>query len=104
MLLQAGVCLAVALGFARFREIGAHAFNRVTHQVARYSYGIYLFHMPAIWLGFFRLPSDSLLVAGLTSLALTIVFAVAAHHLIEAPAIAWSRRALRSFSARSSAA
>jgi peptidoglycan/LPS O-acetylase OafA/YrhL len=87
VMLQTAICFAVALGFLVFREIGSRVLNRVTQVVARYSYGIYLFHMIAIWLGFFRLQSESSATGSLLSLGLLIGFAVAGYHLMEAPAI-----------------
>jgi peptidoglycan/LPS O-acetylase OafA/YrhL len=100
VLLQTAICFAIAAGFITFREIGATWMNRITHVVARYSYGIYLFHMIAIWLGFFELQRNSALAGSLLTLALMIAFAVAGYHLIEAPAIAWSRRTAEAMNTR----
>lgn len=65
---------------------------RAGELIARYSYGIYLLHMPAMTVGFQW--GRSLPLAAQWGVFLTLVVAgpVAAYHLIEAPGIALGRR------------
>jgi peptidoglycan/LPS O-acetylase OafA/YrhL len=98
--MQAGLGIFVTLGlacaipsFARLRSV---CLKKVSHAIAKYSYGIYLFHVPCIWLTFGKLAflgplgsAVSLIVAvGLTSFA--------AFRLVEDPMI----RLGQTFSAR----
>lgn len=46
------ICFAIGLGIPFFREMPENSLRTATKQVARYSYGIYLFHYYAIWTGF----------------------------------------------------
>ena len=46
------LCLAIGLGVCLFREMRVTAVTRLTRGIARYSYGIYLLHYFAIWIGF----------------------------------------------------
>ncbi len=74
-------CLALGVTIPLFRQISSAAVNRVTFQLAKYSYGIYLSHslllmwMPLTWR---TLPIYLLLVAAAS---------VAAYHAVEYPLI-----------------
>jgi len=80
-------CLAVGLAIPRFQDSAAAALNSAANHVARYSYGIYLFHCVALWVGCAVL--DSLPEPAQWALALTIVvvMSVGSYHLLEKPAI-----------------
>jgi peptidoglycan/LPS O-acetylase OafA/YrhL len=82
------ICLAIGLGACLFHEMPGNTLTQVTKGVARYSYGIYLLHYFAIWLGFVvcnRL-SFPLRVAVFVSVLVTL--SVLLYHLVEAPLIA----------------
>jgi peptidoglycan/LPS O-acetylase OafA/YrhL len=85
--MQAVVCLAVGVAIPAFAQSTQAAFNRATHAVAKYSYGIYLFHLPALWLAFYRLPLESRLAQSLVALVVLAALAIGGYHLIEAPLI-----------------
>ncbi|HET9865612.1 MAG TPA: acyltransferase [Steroidobacteraceae bacterium] len=85
--LQYVTCLLVGLVLPLFRQSGASVFNRLTRAVARYSYGIYLFHLIAMWVGLFWLRPASPFAGWLTALLVLVVLAVGGYHLVEAPAI-----------------
>jgi peptidoglycan/LPS O-acetylase OafA/YrhL len=87
VLMQAAICLAVGVAIPAFVQSTHVAFNRATHTIAKYSYGIYLFHLPALWLAFYRLPLESRLAQSLVALATLATLAIGGYHLIEAPLI-----------------
>jgi peptidoglycan/LPS O-acetylase OafA/YrhL len=70
-----GTLFAVILPY--FREITNPVFKRAAHVVAKYSYGIYLAHVPILWFAFQRL-------AGLPGY---VQFAVFAGLIVAVPAI-----------------
>ncbi|MEO6923069.1 MAG: acyltransferase [Bryocella sp.] len=81
------VCLAMGLLLPSFQQISSKAFNAVTHTIAKYSYGIYLFHVIALYFAFGKMQHGSLgvrLAVALVPLALSVA---AAYHLIEKPMI-----------------
>jgi peptidoglycan/LPS O-acetylase OafA/YrhL len=82
--LQALICLAVGLAIPRFRQSTWQGLNRVAHLIARYSFGIYLFHVPALWVGFYalKLPVAWGAVVAVTTLA---ALSIGGYHLIERP-------------------
>jgi len=101
---QAALCLAVGVAIPAFAQSTHAVFNRATLAIAKYSYGIYLFHLPALWLAFYRLPLESRLAQSLVALATLATLAIGGYHLIEAPLIrrgAWlSRRFVQGWIAR----
>jgi peptidoglycan/LPS O-acetylase OafA/YrhL len=75
-----------------FREIRLGWFNGLSRRVALYSYGIYVAHVPAMWLCFDVLPTGSRIVGALLSIVLTGAVAVLLYHLLEHPAISSGKR------------
>jgi peptidoglycan/LPS O-acetylase OafA/YrhL len=86
-LLQAAICLAVGAAVPVFRQSTSPVLNRVAHLVARYSYGVYLFHVVALWIGYFALSIASPLLQALGSLIALVALSVMGYHLIEKPGI-----------------
>ena len=80
--LQIATTLAVGLAIPCFQQSRAWKFNRVTNLLAKYSYGIYLFHCIALWI------APNLILA----VVFTAVMSVASFHLIENPMIKWGGR------------
>ena len=85
-------CAATGVAIPFFREIRIGWLNGLSRKVALYSYGIYVAHVPAMWLCFDLLHSGSLLVGALLSVALTAALAVLLYHLVEHPAIELGKR------------
>lgn len=79
------ITLLVGVGIPAFAQSSCVALNRVTREVARYSYGIYLFNLPALWLAFEVLPAGSVVFRLLVALIVMAMLAVAGHHLVEEP-------------------
>ena len=79
------ICFGIGLGACFFRELPESFLTRLTRRVARYSYGIYLLHYFAMWLGFVVCKSlnvgvqTSIFIATLASLSIFF------HHTVEAP-------------------
>jgi peptidoglycan/LPS O-acetylase OafA/YrhL len=82
------ICFAIGLGVCSFREMRENPLTRLTKRIARYSYGIYLFHYFAIWIGFAvcrRLNVGlQIVIFGAVLAFLTVLL----YHTVEAPLIA----------------
>jgi peptidoglycan/LPS O-acetylase OafA/YrhL len=85
-------CLIVGAAIPLFREIRATWLRSASKTVARYSYGIYVCHIPILWLCFFRWDTLVRPVAFALALALTGVVSVAVFHWVEDPAIRLGKR------------
>jgi len=84
-------CLALGLAIPLFREVQVRWVRRAAGAIAKYSYGIYLFHLIAIYYCFDWLIGPTWFrVAG--SIAFTAVASVASYHLLEEPLIEYGRR------------
>jgi len=85
-------CLATGLVLPYCREIPYRFLKEASKLLAKYSYGVYLWHMPVIWLCVTKLPTGSRLLMFAASVTLTVVVSVATYHWIEHPGIEWSKR------------
>lgn len=81
------VCLAVGLGLPLFRQFSSAWVVKPAHQIAKYSYGIYLAHPFCIVLGIHLLPRQPLAIQLTVELLTTAVISVAAYNFIEHPMI-----------------
>lgn len=82
------ICFAIGLGVCFFREMRENPLTHLTKRIARYSYGIYLFHYLAIWIGFSVCRRWN---AGLQIVifgAVLVSLSVLLYHTVEAPMIA----------------
>jgi peptidoglycan/LPS O-acetylase OafA/YrhL len=80
-------CLAVGLALPFFRQVSWRPAVRTSHLVARYSYGIYLCHIPSICVGLHYLRGHSFALR-LASIPIVLtITSVALYHGIEAPMI-----------------
>jgi len=85
------ICMAIGWTLPMFRQFPAGAFASGAGLVARYSYGIYLSHMPLLWICFRWLHAGR--VVQLTAFATAIVVVpVIVYHGLERPMIALGRR------------
>ena len=85
-------CLLLGLLIPLFREMPVSWFTRAGHIVAKYSYGIYLVHLPAIWFAFFKLEHVPAALRWTVFVVLSAGLPVALYHLLEAPLINVGRR------------
>jgi peptidoglycan/LPS O-acetylase OafA/YrhL len=87
MLVDAFSCLTLGLLLPWFLDLSPSALTRFSHLVARYSFGIYLFHLPIMWLCFDKFANVPF-VGRLTLLIfLSIVVPVLGYHALEEPMI-----------------
>lgn len=84
---NATTCFLVGLAIPLFREVRSPLLGNGAHQIAKYSYGIYLLHIPCMALVFGYAPSLPLAVKVLTIVALTALSSVTMYHLLEDPLI-----------------
>jgi peptidoglycan/LPS O-acetylase OafA/YrhL len=85
--LQWGFCLVVALALPSFRESTWAPLNRSAQLIAKYSYGIYLFHCIALWWACFVLVSWPEPLRWTCAAVVLVMTSVAGYHLIEHPAV-----------------
>ena len=89
-------CLALGLFIPRFHDSTFSAINSIARRVARYSYGIYLFHCIALWIGCQVLNGSPEPLQWATAAALTVIMSVGSYHALEKPAIDFGARISRS--------
>jgi peptidoglycan/LPS O-acetylase OafA/YrhL len=75
-----------------FLEIKQRWLNAITKTVARYSYGIYICHVPVLWLCFNRLHIAHSAISAMLTVALTALVSFALYQFIESPAIQFGKR------------
>ncbi len=79
------LCLAAGLSLPLFHQIRLAWLKRTSHELAKYSYGLYLAHPFAIVLGVYLLPHQSLAVQLTVTLGSLVVLSVGGYHLLERP-------------------
>ena len=84
-------CLALGLAIPLFREVQVPAVRWFAGHIAKYSYGIYLFHLIAIYYCFDRMTGPAWLLVG-ASVVITLVASVVSYHLLEEPLVDFGRR------------
>jgi peptidoglycan/LPS O-acetylase OafA/YrhL len=88
-------CALVGLLIPCFHQISSPALVVTSHLLAKYSYGIYLFHLVALWIAFGVLPVMSVWQSAAVAALLCMLLAIGAHHLIEKPFINLGGRVAR---------
>ncbi|WP_342115983.1 acyltransferase family protein [Pseudoduganella sp. OTU4001] len=81
------VCLALGLVIPCLREWRLPWVNRVSKEIARYSYGLYLFHPLMLWLSFVVLAQAPALLQWGVLAALLVLVPWLAYHMVEQPMI-----------------
>lgn len=87
-----GLCLALGFAIPACREVRASIVTRPASIVAKYSYGIYLTHLFAIFAGFRLFPSLPAWGSWLTFAVVLAALARVAYSFVEAPGIALGGR------------
>lgn len=85
-------CLILGLGLPFFEQIRSRVLVRASHEIAKYSYGIYLSHMFGLTLAFYGLRGHSLALQAAVFLLSVAAFSVAGYHLLEKPMIDFGAR------------
>jgi peptidoglycan/LPS O-acetylase OafA/YrhL len=88
-------CILVGLIVPFCRESRFPWLNRVTHYIAKYSYGVYLAQVPIIWLAFVRLAAAPMAVRWIICLALLVAVPFLSFHVVEHPMIKLGSRLTR---------
>lgn len=86
------ICLVLGIAIPSFADLRARWMVRPAEEVAKYSYGIYLLHVPALEIVFRGLPHMPLLLKCLLYLLVTAALSVAAYHLLENPLIRFGKQ------------
>ena len=85
-------CLILGLMINMFRESDCHWLNAITLIVAKYSFGIYLWHVAAFYLVFDVAKCSDPAIASMLSIVITLLISVLTYHSIEEPMIGLGRR------------
>jgi peptidoglycan/LPS O-acetylase OafA/YrhL len=85
-------CLFLGLAINTFRNSANRPLNVVAEKIALYSYGVYLVHIPILYLVFEILGIKSPVLGSLLFAVLTMTVSVVTYHLIEFPCIDLGRR------------
>jgi len=84
-------CGIVALALPYFRSIKLGWLKVLSKQIAQYSYGVYICHVPVLWFCFVKCHFGSVIVSSACSLLTTALTAFVLYRWIEEPAIQLGR-------------
>lgn len=85
-------CLLVGIAVGFFHDSGQAHLNFVAEKIALYSYGIYLIHIPVLYLVFSVFGIKNWILGSLLSVSLTVLASATTYHFIESPLIEIGRR------------
>ena len=86
------VCMIIGLAAPWFADLEFQPLRKTSVWIARYSYGIYLTHMYALWTAFIVLKNQPLLVRCVVLVALSLGLPVLFYRVLESPMIALGGR------------
>jgi hypothetical protein len=87
------LCAFVGLIIPLFRNLSAKGMvGQIASKVAKYSYGIYLSHMPLLWLTLVRFRGLPIGLRWVWFFAMMLIVPVLAYHLVEQPLIKIGKR------------
>jgi peptidoglycan/LPS O-acetylase OafA/YrhL len=89
---QWAFCLALGIIIANGREMASSIISRAGHVIAKYSYGIYLLHLPALWIAFVAFAGTPHVVQWVIFCIMLVVLPWSAFHAIERPGIGFAQR------------
>jgi peptidoglycan/LPS O-acetylase OafA/YrhL len=85
-------CLLLGLAINVFHNSTLKYINRAAEKLALYSYGVYLLHIPALYLVFIVLGIKASVLGSLFFIAITLGASTITYHFIESPFIDLGRR------------
>lgn len=85
--LQWAFCLIIGFAIPASHDSRVALVNYLANRISRYSYGIYLFHTIALWIGCTVLRDQPELVQWVVVLAVLGSLSIGSYHLLEKPAI-----------------
>ena len=86
------ICLGLGVLIPHCRELAQPLLCRAAHVIAKYSYAIYLLHVPCVQLAFGYLAPLPVALQWVIFLASLGVLTLGAYHLVEVPGIGWGVR------------
>jgi peptidoglycan/LPS O-acetylase OafA/YrhL len=86
------LCMLLGGLIPHFRDLASSRLTQACHIIARYSYGIYLFHLPVIWFAFVKLRTFSAWLQWASLGILMCAIPCMAYRWLEAPFIETGRR------------
>jgi len=86
------ICAAFGFLLPRFGELKGRTVRIIFHQIAKYSYGVYLSHIPLLWLCLRVIPGIPQAVRWSLFASLVVLIPVLLYQLIERPMIGYGRR------------
>jgi peptidoglycan/LPS O-acetylase OafA/YrhL len=89
---QWAFCLALGVMIPFGREIAPSLFSSAAHVIAKYSYGIYLLHLPMLWIALVAFRAAPVALQWVVFAVLMIAAPWLAFHLIEKPGIRLGQR------------
>jgi peptidoglycan/LPS O-acetylase OafA/YrhL len=85
-------CLVLGLAINAFQDSANRPLNVAAEKIALYSYGMYLLHVPFLYLVFMVLGINNLVFGPLLFVALTMVASSITYHFLESPLIEIGRK------------
>jgi peptidoglycan/LPS O-acetylase OafA/YrhL len=85
-------CAAAAMAIPLFLQLRSRWLKYISNRIARYSYGIYVSHVPVFWISFTLLRHGAAPVRAAFALLLTALLSMLLYHGLEAPAITAGKR------------
>ena len=92
---NACICFVLGVAIPAFNDLSLRWIVWPAEKIAKYSYGVYLLHVPSLLIIFRTLPQLPLAIKTVAFLALTGLLSFAAFHLIENPLIQLGKRLTR---------
>jgi peptidoglycan/LPS O-acetylase OafA/YrhL len=90
--LDAGICITLALAIPAFKQLSTHWIVLPAQQIAKYSYSIYLLHIPALIFVLRYLPGLPLAWKIVLFFFLTALLSYLSFHVVEDPLIRMGKR------------
>ncbi len=94
------LCISVGVAIPFFRDISIPWLNRPTHLIAKYSYGIYICHLPLLWFFTVKVWPRNQIFGAIATIAATAAISPVLYHLLEHPAIQLGKRIAQAFTPR----
>ena len=86
------MCMFLGAVIPNVLDLGESWLTRAAKTIAKYSYGIYLFHDPVLWLAFNRLGGMPVWIRWATFASMMALVPFIAYRVLEAPMIDYGRR------------
>ena len=84
-------CGITGLAVPFFSDVTSRWLNAITRRIAQYSYGVYVCHVPLLWVCFSLLHVSNVFASAILTMFLTVLVSFALYHLIERQAIQYGK-------------